>query len=200
LDYLLAAVGGYLAGSIPSGYWVVRLVRGIDVRTVGSGNIGATNVWRVLGWRYGVPVVLLDVAKGLVPALLARLLADDLAGALAGAAAMAGHWRPLFLKFRRGGKIVATTGGVLCGIAPLVALAAVGVWVVAFVAVRYVSVASILAALSLPVLALALGESRPVVALAAAGAAAVVVLHRANLGRLRRGKEPRVRLRAVFSR
>jgi acyl phosphate:glycerol-3-phosphate acyltransferase len=200
LEYLLAAVGGYLAGSIPSGYWVVRLVRGIDIRRVGSGNIGATNVWRVLGWRYGVPVILLDVAKGFVPALLARLLVDDLAGVIAGGAAMAGHWRPVFLKFERGGKIVATTGGALIGVAPLVALAAAGVWIVAFVAARYVSVASMVAALSLPVLAFALGESWPVQVLTLGGAAAVVVLHRANLRRLRRGKEPRVRLRAVFSR
>jgi glycerol-3-phosphate acyltransferase PlsY len=198
--YVAAAVGGYLVGSIPSGYWLVRIVPGIDVRRVGSGNIGATNVWRMVGWRYAVPVILLDVAKGLVPALLARWLVDDLAGVLAGAAAMSGHWRPLFLKFARGGKIVATTGGVLFGVAPLVALAAAGVWLVAFVAVRYVSVASMIAALSIPLFALVLGESWPVLVLGLGAAAAVVVLHRANLGRLRRGKEPRVRLRAVFSR
>jgi acyl phosphate:glycerol-3-phosphate acyltransferase len=200
VEYVLAALGGWLAGSIPSGYWVVRLVRGIDVRRVGSRSIGATNVWRVLGWRYGVPVIVLDVAKGLVPAFLASWLVDDLAGVLAGGAAMAGHWRPLFLRFERGGKIVATTAGVLLGLAPLVAVSALAVWGLAFLVARYVSVASIVAAVSVPAIAFALGESWPVKALAVAGGLAVVVLHRGNLQRLRRGKEPRVRLRAVFGR
>jgi glycerol-3-phosphate acyltransferase PlsY len=200
MAYFVAAVAGWISGSIPSGYWVVRLVRGIDIRRVGSRSIGATNVWRVLGWRYGVPVIALDVAKGFVPALLARWLVDDLAGVLAGGAAMAGHWRPLFLRFERGGKIVATTAGVLLGVAPLLALAGLGVWWAAFLVARYVSVASIAAAVSVPVLAFALGESWPLQVLSLAGAAAVVVLHRGNLQRLRRGKEPRVRFRAVFSR
>ena len=200
MEYVLAALGGWLAGSIPSGYWVVRFVRRIDIRRVGSKSIGATNVWRVLGWRYGIPVIVLDVAKGLVPALVARLLVDDLAGVLAGGAAMAGHWRPLFLRFERGGKIVATTAGVLLGVAPELALAGGAVWALTFFAVRYVSLASIVAALSVPGLAFALGESWPILTLAVAGALAVLVLHRGNLQRLRRGKEPRVRLRAVFGR
>jgi glycerol-3-phosphate acyltransferase PlsY len=200
MEYVAAVVGGWLAGSIPSGFWVVRVVRRIDIRRVGSKSIGATNVWRVLGWRYGIPVILLDVAKGFVPALLARWLIDDLAGVITGGAAMAGHWRPLFLRFERGGKIVATTAGVLLGLAPLVALSAAAVWAVAFLLVRYVSVASMIAAVSVPLLAFAFGESWPVQVLAIAGAAAVIVLHRGNLQRLRRGKEPRVRLRAVFSR
>lgn len=200
MEYLAAALAGWVAGSIPSGYWVARLARGIDIRRVGSRSIGATNVWRVLGWRYGVPVIVLDVAKGLVPVLAARVLVDDLAAVLAGGAAMAGHWRPVFLRFERGGKIVATTGGVLFGLAPVLALAAVVVWWAVFLVARYVSVASIAAALSLPALAFALGESWPVKALAIGGAVAVAVLHRANVQRLRRGSEPRVRLRAVFSR
>jgi acyl phosphate:glycerol-3-phosphate acyltransferase len=198
--YVVAALAGWLAGSIPSGYWVVRLVRGIDIRRVGSRSIGATNVWRVLGWRYAVPVIVLDVAKGLVPALLGAVLVDDLAGVLAGGAAMAGHWRPLFLRFERGGKIVATTAGVLLGLAPLVALAGLGVWGVAFLVGRYVSLASIAAAVAVPAFAFVLGESWPVKALAIGGALAVLVLHRGNVQRLRRGKEPRVPLRAVFSR
>jgi glycerol-3-phosphate acyltransferase PlsY len=200
MEYVAAALGGWLAGSIPSGYWVVRLVRGIDIRRVGSRSIGATNVWRVLGWRYGVPVIVLDVAKGFVPALVARLLVDDLAGVLAGGAAMAGHWRPLFLRFERGGKIVATTAGVLFAVVPLLALASIAIWCAAFFIARYVSVASIVAALAVPGLAFVLHEPWPVKVLAVAGAAAVVVLHRGNLRRLRRGKEPRVRLRAVFGR
>ena len=99
---------GYLAGSIPAGYWIVRAWRGVDIRTIGSGNIGASNVWRKFGRRYGIPVVLLDVAKGFGPALAGSLLVGDLAGVLAGGAAMLGHWRPLFLRFEKGGKTVVT--------------------------------------------------------------------------------------------
>jgi acyl phosphate:glycerol-3-phosphate acyltransferase len=200
VSYLAAVVGGYLAGSVPTGYWLVRLVRGIDIRRVGSRSIGATNVWRVLGWKVGLPTILLDVAKGFVPALLASLLVDDLAGALAGGAAMLGHARPLFLGFERGGKAVATTGGVLLGLAPVVALLAAGVWVLTFLVARFVSVASMSAALSVPVFAFALGESWPVKILALAGAAAVVFLHRENIRRLFAHKEPRVELAAMFRR
>jgi glycerol-3-phosphate acyltransferase PlsY len=200
VSYLAAVVGGYLAGSVPTGYWLVRLVRGIDIRRVGSRSIGATNVWRVLGWKVGLPTILLDVAKGFVPALLASVLVDDLAGALAGGAAMLGHARPLFLGFERGGKAVATTGGVLLGLAPVVALLAAGVWVLTFLVARFVSVASMSAALSVPVFAFALGESWPVKILALAGAAAVVFLHRDNIRRLFAHKEPRVELAAMFRR
>src|SRR2546428_10646953 len=114
----LFALAGYLAGSMPFGYWVVRLLKGVDIRTIGSGNIGATNVWRVYGRRYGLPVVLLDVAKGFVPAMLATIYVGHLAGVLAGGAAMLGHWRPLFLRFAKGGKTVATYGGARVGGAP----------------------------------------------------------------------------------
>jgi len=200
VSYVAAALGGYLAGSIPTGYWLVRLVRGIDIRRVGSKSIGATNVWRVLGWKVGVPTIALDVAKGLVPALVASLLVDDLAGALAGGAAMLGHARPLFLKFERGGKAVATTAGVLLGLAPAIALLALGVWLLTFVVARYVSVASIAGALSLPVFGFALDESWPVKILALAGAAAVVFLHRENVRRLLAHKEPRVELAGMFKR
>jgi len=86
----------------------VRAFKHVDIRTVGSGNIGATNVWRTYGRWFGVPVVLLDVAKGFGPALAATLVVGHLAGVLAGGAAMLGHWRPLFLKFEKGGKTVAT--------------------------------------------------------------------------------------------
>ncbi len=200
MSYVAAVIGGYLAGSIPTGYWLVRLVRGIDIRRVGSHSIGATNVWRVLGWKVGVPTILLDVAKGFVPAFVAAMLVNDLAGALAGGAAMLGHARPIFLKFERGGKAVATTGGVILGLAPLVGLLAGGVWVLTFLVARYVSVASIAAALSLPVFAFALDESWPVKILTLAGAAAVVFLHRENIRRLFAHKEPRVQLAAMFKR
>ena len=178
----LVILGGYLLGSMPFGYWVVRIFRHEDVRERGSGNIGATNVWRVYGRRYGIPVMLLDVAKGFLPALV---------GVLAGGAALVGHWRPLFLGLRRGGKTVATAGGVLWAVAPLVALAAAGVWLVVFVVFRYASVSSMAAAVSLPLLAWLLGEPWPVIVFGALAAAAVLVLHRANIRRLRTGTESR---------
>jgi glycerol-3-phosphate acyltransferase PlsY len=200
VTYLAALVGGYLAGSIPTGYWLVRLVRGIDIRRVGSRSIGATNVWRVMGWKVGVPTILIDVAKGLVPALVASLLVNDVAGVLAGAGAMIGHARPLFLKFEKGGKAVATTGGVMIGLAPIVALGALIVWVVTFLVARYVSVASMAAALSLPVFAFVLAESWPVRIVTLAAAGGIVFLHRENIRRLFSHREPRVQLAAMFRR
>jgi len=110
------------------------LVKHDDVRRHGSGNIGGTNVWRVYGWRLGLPVVLLDTLKGFVPALVATLMVSPLAGVLAGAAAMLGHWRPLFLRWQRGGKVVATTGGAFLGVAPVIGAVGAGVWIVVFVA------------------------------------------------------------------
>jgi acyl phosphate:glycerol-3-phosphate acyltransferase len=186
---------GYLAGSIPSGYWVVRWARGEDIRTVGSGNIGATNVWRSFGPPYAIPVIVLDVAKGFVPALVATLLAGHVAGALAGGAAMLGHWRPLFLRFAKGGKMVATCGGALFGLAPIVGFIGAVVWLAVFAITRYASVSSIVAAASLPLAALVLGEPWPVLVFTSAAALGVLVLHRGNLSRLRAGTETRVQLR-----
>ena len=191
----LVIVGGYLLGSMPFGYWLVRLLRGEDVRQRGSGNIGATNVWRVYGRGYGVPVMLLDVAKGFVPALVGVLVSGDLLGVLAGGAAMAGHWRPLFLRFQRGGKTVATAGGVFWAVAPLVAVAGIVLWGGVFLLLRYASVASMVAAIALPLVAWALGEPWPVILFAALAATAVLVLHRANIRRLREGTESRFHFR-----
>jgi glycerol-3-phosphate acyltransferase PlsY len=186
---------GYLAGSMPFGYWIVRAFKGIDIRTVGSGNIGASNVWRTFGKRYGLAAAVLDVAKAFVPALLATIYVGHLAGVAAGGAAMVGHWRPLFLGFQRGGKMVATCAGAFLGVAPLVGALGAAVWLVAFLLFRYASVASILAALSLPVFAVLLEEPWPVIALAAIAAPAVALLHRANIARLRAGTENRFVLR-----
>jgi len=173
----------------------VRALRGEDIRKTGSGNIGVTNVWRTYGARLGAPVMALDVAKGFVPALLATLFVGHLAGVLAGGAAMLGHWRPLFMRFGRGGKVVATCGGAFLGVAPLVGGVGLAVWIVVFAVVRYASVASIVAALSLPVAAVSLGEPWPVDVFAGTAALAVLVLHRANITRLRAGTETRFRLR-----
>jgi acyl phosphate:glycerol-3-phosphate acyltransferase len=188
-------IGAYLLGSMPFGYWVVRGLKGTDIRSVGSGNIGASNVWRTYGKVYGVPIVVLDTAKGFVPALVGSAVAGALVGVLAGGAAMLGHWRPLFLRFQRGGKTVATAGGTFLGVAPAVGVLGLLVWIVVFVATRYASVASMTTALLLPFVSLVLGEPWPVVAFASVAAVVVVVLHRANIGRLRAGTETRFRLR-----
>ncbi len=182
---------GYLIGSVPFGYWLVRIGKHVDIRSVGSGNIGASNVWRTFGWRYGVPVMLFDTAKGFVPAFVATEVAGPLAGVLAGGAAMVGHARPLFLGFTKGGKTVATAGGTFLGVAPVVGLISLGVWIGVFVLTRYASVASIVAAGSLPLLAWALGEPWPVIAFGGAAAAVVVFLHRQNIRRLFAGTESR---------
>jgi len=184
-------VVGYLVGSMPWGYWLVRIFRGEDIRTQGSGNIGATNVWRVCGRKLGVSVALLDTAKGFVPAFLATQFVGYGAGVLAGAAAMLGHWRPLFLGFRKGGKMVATAGGAFLGIAPAVAGVAAGVWLIVFALTRYASLASMAAACSLPLWAWLLGFPWPVIAFGAFAAVGVLVLHRANIRRLLDGKENR---------
>lgn len=186
---------GYVLGSMPWGYWLVRLVKHNDIRRHGSGNIGGTNVWRVYGWKLALPVVVLDTAKGFVPAFVATLVDSHLAGVLAGSAAMLGHWRPLFLRWQRGGKIVATSGGAFLGVAPLVGGIGAAVWIAVFLVSRYASLASIMAALSLPVAAVLLDEPWPVIVFAGAAAAAVVVLHRANIARLREGTESRFKFR-----
>src|SRR5438067_13699673 len=165
------AVAGYVVGSMPWGYWLVRIFRGEDIRTQGSGNIGATNVWRVHGRRLGIAAVLLDTAKGLAPALVATELVGHGGGVLAGGAAMLGHWRPLFLRFSKGGKMVATAGGAFLGVAPVVGGLGAAVWLIVFGLTRYASVASIAAAASLPILAAVLGYGWPVIVFGAAAAA-----------------------------
>jgi glycerol-3-phosphate acyltransferase PlsY len=187
----LVVVGAYLLGSIPFGYLLPRVLRGDDIRRHGSGNIGATNVWRVYGRWLGVPVAVLDVLKGLVPAALGLRLGGDWVGVLAGAAAMLGHARPVYLGFSKGGKMVATAGGVALALAPFAALGCAVVWLAVFALTRYASLASMLAAVALPVLCLALGSSWPVVAFTALAALGVLVLHRQNVRRLLRGTEPR---------
>jgi glycerol-3-phosphate acyltransferase PlsY len=192
---VLAVVGGYLLGSLPFGYWLPLLFRGEDIRAQGSGNVGATNVFRVYGRRLGTAVVLLDVGKGFAAAMLGLWAGGALVGVLAGAAAMLGHARPVFLGFEKGGKMVATAGGAAFALAPLAAACCVGMWIVAFVLTRYASVASIVTALALVLFVWLFGSPWPVVAFAVAGATAIVFLHRHNLRRLFAGTEHRFELR-----
>jgi len=188
-------VAGYLSGSLTWGYWLVRIFRGEDIRTKGSGNVGASNVWRVYGPRLGLPAVILDTAKGFVPAFAATMVVGHGTGVLAGAAAMLGHWRPIFLGFQKGGKMVATAGGAFLGVAPLVGAAGAGVWLLVFGLTRYASVASITAASSLALWAWLFGYPWPVIAFGVAAGVGVAFLHRANIARLARGQEHRFELR-----
>ena len=190
----LAVLGGYLLGSLPFGYWVPKLVRGEDIRTKGSGNVGASNVFRVYGRSLGIPVALLDLAKGFAAASLGLWLGGALFGVLAAAAAMLGHARPVFLRFEKGGKMVATAGGALVALAPLAAVISIAVWLVVFVVTRYASLASIVTALTLAVLVVVLDYPWPIIAFGIAGAAAVIVLHRQNIRRLLGGTEHRFEL------
>ena len=187
----LVVLGGYLLGSIPFGYLLPRVVRGEDIRRQGSGNVGASNVWRVYGRSLGIPVALLDVAKGFVPALVGLELGGDWVGVLAGAAAMIGHARPVFLGISKGGKMVATAGGVAFALAPLAALGCLVVWLVTFAVFRYASLASMVTASALPLLCLVFGVPWPVVGFAAVAALGVLALHRHNIRRLLAGTEPR---------
>jgi acyl phosphate:glycerol-3-phosphate acyltransferase len=201
MEFALLVVFGYLLGSCPWGYWLVRLLKHEDIRTVGSGNIGATNVWRSYGRWLGVPVVFLDTLKGFIPALAGMLFVSPphLAGICAGGAAMLGHWRPLFLKFAKGGKMVATCGGVFLGVAIWAALTAGVIWLATFIVFRYASVASIVAGISLPVFAAVYGYPLSVVLFGTAAASAILYLHRGNLRRLRAGTEHRFKLRRPAS-
>ncbi len=197
MTFAAIVVGGYLLGSCPWGYWLVRLFRGEDVRASGSGATGGSNVWRAYGPKFGVAVILLDVLKGFVPALLGVVYVSNLCGILAGAAAMAGHARPLFLGFSKGGKMVATLGGVLFAVAPWVVLPIAAIWIGTFAISRYPSVASIVSAIALPILTAAFGYDTAVIVFTVVASLGIVWLHRGNLRRLRAGTENRVRLRGT---
>ena len=197
---LLSVLAGYVLGSIPFGLLVARM-KGVDIRKHGSGNIGATNVWRVCGWRFGLPVFVLDVVKGVASVLVARwiagLLAVDPAWPAVGAATacVLGHSFPIWLGFK-GGKGVATSLGALAGLMPLVSLAVLLLWAIVFKASGYVSLASVVAAAALPLFAggaefVGRGYGWPCVGFAAVAALLVIVRHRANIQRLRAGTESR---------
>jgi acyl phosphate:glycerol-3-phosphate acyltransferase len=187
------AVVGYLSGSVPYGLLLTRMFRGVDVRTSGSGNIGATNVARVAGPRLGALVLILDALKGALPVLLARAVsADAVAPALVGLAAFAGHVAPPWLGFR-GGKGVATALGVLAVLAPRPALAAVATFGLLFALFRVSSVGSIGGGLAAVLVAWCVeGTSRPAAWLTTGLFLLILWTHRGNLGRLLRRSEPRI--------
>ena len=187
----LLIVLAYLGGSLPFGYWAGRLA-GVDVRKLGSGNTGATNVWRVLGRRVGIPVLLLDMAKGLVPALVGDAMFGPGVAIVAGSAAVLGHTFPILLGFG-GGKGVATTGGVVFAITPIHATVLVVFLVIVLWLFRYVSLASMLTATAYPASSLATGEPWPVVLFGVIAAVGIVARHRTNIRRLLDGTETKAR-------
>jgi glycerol-3-phosphate acyltransferase PlsY len=187
---LLIAVG-YVLGSIPWGYWLPRWAKGVDIRRHGSGNMGAANVARSVGTRWGIAVALLDIGKGAAAALVGLAVAGSLGAVIAGAAAMVGHYRPLFLGFAQGGKAVATGLGAALTVAPQAALCVAGIWGLLFVATRYSSIASLASCVAMPLLAFVFGAPTPVLIFLTLACAAVVVFHRKNVGRLLHGTENR---------
>ena len=181
----------YLLGSIPFGLIVSKLWAEIDIRQHGSGNIGMTNVMRTVGYLPGLVTLLLDVAKGYVPVLLARQVSGDPTTALIiGVFAIAGHNWSVFLRFK-GGKGVATTAGVFLGVAPGIALALFVIFLGVVVLTRYVSLGSILAAVSLPILLIFYRFPWPIVPLGVLISVFTIVRHRANISRLLAGTEYR---------
>ena len=196
-------LGSYLVGSIPFGYLAGRL-QGIDIRQAGSCNVGATNVVRVLGKGYGYPVFALDFSKGFAAVKISMLMATarppewnspEIFGIVAAMSSVVGHLYPPWLKFK-GGKGVATSAGALLALTPVATLIGVGIWIFVFWLTRYVSLASITAAVVLPIVILVVSspdqnKRKPLVYSSVCVAAVVVWRHRSNISRLMRGTEPR---------
>jgi acyl phosphate:glycerol-3-phosphate acyltransferase len=203
LSYIIAAATGYLLGSCPNGYLVSR-ARGVDIRKHGSGNIGATNVLRVLGKKWGYLVFALDAFKGFAAVRLAFAVAlaltpqttqREIIGITGGLACILGHTFPVWLRFR-GGKGVATSAGVLLGLMPIAVISVFAVWLLLFQVTRYVSLASITAAAALPIFVLLYlrlnwltGASLLPFSILIAGV--VIWRHRSNMQRLFHGTEQR---------
>jgi len=195
---LVAVVASYLLGAIPTSHWVALRFKGIDLRTVGSGNLGATNLYRQLGWGYAIPVGIFDMLKGAIPVAVFGPWADAgmVGSLLLGVVAVLGHVFSVFVGFK-GGKGVATGGGIVLGFAPYAFLVALLVWIVTTKLSGYVSLGSILGAIALPpaVWLLHAGQ-RATVPYIAILSALVIWFHRANIKRLIAGTENRFGTRA----
>lgn len=198
LIVFLATLAGYLLGSVPTAVWASRLFHGIDIREHGSGNAGATNVIRVLGWKTGIPVMLVDVAKGWLAASLPVLF--SLAGKgsselvnlqiLTGVAAITGHVYPVFAGFR-GGKGVGSTVGVLLALNPVLTVSCLGVFLAVLFITGYVSVSSMSFGVAFPVLLLTLFETPSIIfkIFSVMMAVALIFTHKSNIKRLIKGEE-----------
>jgi glycerol-3-phosphate acyltransferase PlsY len=193
---VISALLAYLIGGLPFGYWFVRLSYGKDIRTMGSGNIGATNVHRTAGGKAGFVVLILDVLKGVLAVWLAELIShDDLrAMAVSGFCVMLGHCYPIFLRFR-GGKAVACFIGAFGYLAPLALAVTAVVFIAIVVLSRYVSLGSILGALVFPLAVWVTRSPQPVLIASVAAALLIIYRHHGNIARLRAGTEPRFSLK-----
>lgn len=192
LNLLVVPILSYLLGSIPFSYIVTRLKTGGDIRRLGSGNVGATNVMRTTGKTAGVAALALDVCKGAAAVALARWWTGvEVWGAVAGFFAAFGHSLPVFLGFR-GGKSVATGGGAFLILSPYGILCSIGLFGLTLLSLRIVSLASMIASVSFPLFAWIFGASRGIILWGAATAALIVVRHHANIARLFRGTERRM--------
>lgn len=196
----------YVCGSFPTAYLAGRLLKGVDLRTIGSGNLGATNVYRELGLGPALAVLVIDAAKGALPAwLLPGMLAVGFTSAhqlqwwaiAFGVAAIAGHAKPIFLLWKGGGKGVATAAGVFIAVTPLPAAVALVVFSIVVAATRMMSLGSIAGAITLPLAQFALHGNTPAARASVAVAAFVIWAHRANVARIRAGTEPRLGRRTV---
>ncbi len=217
ISFIVIIILSYLLGSIPTSLWVGKLVKGVDIREHGSGNAGATNTFRILGWKAGVAVSLIDLAKGFTAAYYISQIGYITGGVLpeivifgvewetdvfmrliAGAAAVGGHMYPLYAKFK-GGKGVITAAGMLYGIEPISITLAITVFAIVLFSSRYVSLASIIANFSYPLFLLVLkyGFEWPVdgslIVISAVVAGTIVIKHHSNIRRLIKGNENRIR-------
>lgn len=198
LAYIAAVVAAYFIGSIPTGFLVAK-AKGVDIREVGSGNIGATNVFRILGKGAGVFVLLFDAAKGVVPVIFVAQQALKIDPAVnldwlkigCGIGAIMGHNYTCWLRFK-GGKGIATSAGVFGALTPMPLLIALGSWILFFAITRYVSFASIVAAVALPLATWIYPFSLPLKVVTTVIGALAIYKHRANIQRLMNGTEHRV--------
>ncbi len=193
MSVLLALLSAYVLGSIPTSYLAGRLFAGIDLRQHGSKNLGATNVFRVLGAKYAVPVLVLDASKGTVAAVFLSRLAgpQPWMPLLVGSTAVLGHVYPIFLRFK-GGKGVATAAGVMLGVAPIAIGICILVWGLIVLASGYVSLGSVLASAAFPIVTWAVSPHDWYAFIAGVGLASLIVYtHRANIRRLIAGTESR---------
>lgn len=203
VHFILGFVGGYLVGSIPTGYLVAR-AKGVDIRQLGSGNIGATNVFRILGKGAGIFVLAVDALKGvaattILPFVISQsnFMAEKVSwgtlenlALLCGVAAVLGHNYTCWLRFK-GGKGIATSAGVFLGLAPIVVFVLIAVWAITFAISRYVSLASVVAAVALPVAAWFIKPGLPFFIISCLLGALAIYKHKANIQRLLAGTENR---------
>jgi len=197
VELLLVLVIAYLIGSIPTGYIIVKLFTGQDIRTIGSGSTGATNVKRVMGKKWFFTVMILDAIKGAVSVILAKVLTTAFAGigllpVLAAVAVILGHSKSIFLKFT-GGKSVASGVGTILALNWMVGLIIAGIWAVITYFSKYVSLGSIIALAISPFLMWGFKEPLAYIIYCAVGAIYIIYLHRENIQRLIKGEENKVR-------